>query len=273
MALYDILDEITERSITKSETGDERIYGVVLGLVTQNYDKDMPGRVCVTIPTRDNKANELQWARLAMPSGGKSWGHYFLPEVGDQVLLAFEGGNIERPYVIGCVQLDNNKMLSGSVDEKNRTKRIVTRHGSSITFGDHPDDNDGNKDTIEIATPGGAHRVLLDNENQKILISDKKKKCYFEMITKEGDDSLKIRMESSITLQVGDKIKMILNGSSGVVTIKADEVSIEGQRGITAKSSGSVKLEGQNLSATGTASFTAGSDSATKIKGATVSIG
>ena len=108
MGLFDIIDEIAESQIMKTDTGDNRIFGVMVGTVAKNYDKDMPGRVCVTIPVRDTEANELQWARVAMPSHGKGWGHYFQPEVGDQVLLAFEQGNIEKPYVIGCVPKESN---------------------------------------------------------------------------------------------------------------------------------------------------------------------
>lgn len=92
MGLYDEIDRITEKQIMKTETGDNRIFGVMLGIVAKNYDKNMPGRVCVTIPVRDQEANELKWARVSMPSSGSKWGHYFLPEVGDMVLLAFEKG-------------------------------------------------------------------------------------------------------------------------------------------------------------------------------------
>ena len=94
MGFYDIMDEIAARQAVKSDTGDNKILGVMPGIVAKNYDAQMPGRVCVQIPVRDEDANELKWARLAMPSSGKKWGHYFLPEVGDQVLLAFEQGNI-----------------------------------------------------------------------------------------------------------------------------------------------------------------------------------
>ena len=75
MSLYDMVEEISEKQVTKTETGDTRISGVVVGVVAKNYDKDMPGRVCVTIPTRDDRANELQWARKAFPGGGKKGGH------------------------------------------------------------------------------------------------------------------------------------------------------------------------------------------------------
>ena len=72
MGLYDIMDEIAAKQVTKSETGDNRILGVVVGIVAKNYDQSMPGRICVQVPVRDDEANELQWARLAMPSSGKN---------------------------------------------------------------------------------------------------------------------------------------------------------------------------------------------------------
>ena len=273
MALYDIIDEITERQVTKTETGDERMNGVTIGFVSKNYNKDMPGRVCVTIPTRNSKANELQWARLSMPSGGREWGHYFLPEPGDQVLLAFEGGDIEKPYVIGCVQKDNNKFLTGSVDEKNRTKRIVTKHGSMITFDDSPDDKEGKKDKITIQTAGKGHTILLDNENNKIRIADKAGEDYMEMKTDEGSGTLMLKIKSKITIQVGDTIKINLNGESGAVKIEASSATIEAKDQIGLKTDSMLKLEGGTVSQSASSAFKVDSSGAVKIGGTPISIG
>ena len=74
MGLFDVIDDIAEKQVMKTDTGDNRIFGVVIGQIAKNYDKDMPGRVCVCVPVRDEDANELQWARVAMPSGGSGWG-------------------------------------------------------------------------------------------------------------------------------------------------------------------------------------------------------
>lgn len=137
MGLYDVIDNIAEKQVMKTDTGDNRILGVVIGQIVKNYDKDMPGRVCVAVPVRDQSANELQWVRVAMPSGGSGWGHYFLPEAGDQVLLAFEQGNIEKPYVIGCIPKDSDQILKKSVDEDNQYKKIVTRNGNTLYFEDN----------------------------------------------------------------------------------------------------------------------------------------
>ena len=111
MALYDIMDEIAAKQILKTDTGDNRIFGVIVATVVNNYDEKQPGRVCIQIPVRDKEANELKWARVAMPSSGEKWGSYFLPEVGDQVLVTFEQGNIEKPYIIGRIIKADQKII------------------------------------------------------------------------------------------------------------------------------------------------------------------
>lgn len=77
MALFDIIDSVTEKQVTKTEFGDERIYGTVVGIVAENYTQEMPGRLCVTVPVRDTDANQLKWAKMVMPYIGGGWGSYF----------------------------------------------------------------------------------------------------------------------------------------------------------------------------------------------------
>ena len=290
MGLYDIIDEITERQVTKTETGDNRIWGVMVGIVAQNYDPNssggrgtgsnsganaMDGRVCVTIPTRDKDANELKWARVAMPSGGSKWGHYFLPEVGDQVLLAFEGGNIEKPYVIGCIQKYTDKFLKDAVDKDNQFKKIMTRNGSHITFEDNASDESGLKDKITIETAQKKLQILMDNENERIRIGDnvKDKEDFIEMYTREGAGTLDINIKSKITIRVGDKITMTLNGESGAVSIQADSISLEGTNRVLAKSDSSVKLEAAQIAANATSNLKMESSGAAALSGSTVSVG
>ena len=76
--------------------------GVVIGLVTNNQDPDGQGRVKVKFPWLSDD-QESNWARLAMPMAGKNRGLFLLPEVGDEVLVMFEQGDVNHPYVIGAV--------------------------------------------------------------------------------------------------------------------------------------------------------------------------
>ncbi len=286
MGLYDIIDEITQRQVTKTETGDNRVWGVTVGLVAKNFDPNstaaggsnsgadaMDGRVCVTIPTRDENANELKWARVAMPSSGSKWGHYFLPEVGDQVLLAFEGGNIEKPYVIGCIPRTSDKFLKDSVDKDNQYKRIVTRHGTSIVFEDNAQDEEGGKDKLTLETAGKRLQILMDNENEKIRIGDKAKEDYLELYTKEGSGTLTVRVKSKITIQVGDKITVTLNGESGAVSVQADSIRLEGSNGVSAKSDSAVKLEAPQIAANASSALKLESAGTAAVSGSTVSVG
>lgn len=243
MGLFDIIDDIAEKQITKTETGDNRIFGVVVGTVAQNYSATMPGRVCVTVPTRDEMANELKWARVAMPSSGSKWGHYFIPEVGDQVLLAFEQGNIEKPYVIGCVPKDRDKILTKSAEANNKYKKIMTRNGSTICF---EDSEDGLTDKIRMFTPGESHKIELDDMNKSICISDKSEKNIIELRTETGN--MTIRADKKLTIEVGENIELTLNGYNGGVKIKASKLEIDVTGNMELASTGVSKVQGGTVS-------------------------
>lgn len=270
MGLYDIMDEIAAKQVTKSETGDNRLLGVVVGIVVNNYDEKMPGRVCVQIPVRDDQANELKWARVAMLSGGKEWGHYFLPEVGDQVLLAFEQGNIEKPYVVGCISKENDRFLTRSTHEKNQIKRIVTKNGNTIQF-DDLEDEEGKQDKISIYTADKAHQMILDNEKQKIIVSDKEGKNKLEIESENGN--VEISAESRLKIKVGDNIELLMNADSGTVTLKCGKFKVEASDGIEQKSSGKVGISGSNLKIEASSSLKLESSSMTSIAGSPIKIG
>lgn len=274
MGLYDIMDEIAARRVTKSETGDNRVYGVILGVVTANYaDKapgQMPGRVCVEIPVRDAEANELKWARVAMAASGKNWGHFFLPEVGDQVLIAFENGSMERPYVIGCIPRDSNKFLTDSVHSDNQYKRIVTKNGNTLQFEDVAS-GEGEQDKISLFTAGARHKLILDNAKAAILLEDEKGKNGIEIGSDTGN--IKIKAEHKLTLTVGDNIEMIMNGDTGTVNLKCGKLKIEASGSAGLSANGKVSISGGNVSMDATASFKLTSSGITSLGGSPVKIG
>lgn len=272
MSLYDIMDEIASKQVLKSETGDNRILGVVAGIVAKNYDQEMPGRICVQVPVRDEDANELQWARVMMPSGGKKWGHYFLPEEGDQVLLAFEHGNIEKPYVIGCVPKDGNPFLTKAVHEKNQHKRIVTRNGNTIAFEDG-EDEDGTKDKISVYTAKEAHRIVLDNEKKQITVGDKDGKNQICIKTEDDSGSISVKTEQKLTITVGDKITVTMNGSSGTVNVKCSKFTVDASDGSEIKTNGKLGVSGGNVSISASSMLKAESNGMTSVGGSPIKIG
>ena len=263
MAIFDIFEEVTEKNIIKSETGDPRIFGVLVGEVTENYHMQMPGRVCVSIHVRDQQANVLKWARVAMPSSGEEWGHYFLPEVGDQVLVVFDQGIIDRPYVIGCIPKDKNKFLKESKSSTNVYKKIQTKHGSTILFTDgrkvaiEGEKEDGSNDKISIFTPEKAHEITMDNERHSIVIKDADKNAAIEMNTQNGN--IEITAANKLTIKVGENISVALNGLTGKISVTANDVSVESTGRMILKGGGKAELTGATVDVTaqGKASFSA----------------
>ena len=270
MSLCEAIGEISETRIEKTEFGDSRNFGLTLGIVAQNYDKDMPGRLCVSVPVRDKDANKLQWARLVMPSGGKDWGSYFMPEIGDEVVLAFENGNIEKPFVMGCTCLENSHFLVGAVDEKNQYKQIMTKNGSTILFEDNKE-GEGDKDKITLITAKKRHSIVLDNENKKIVIQDEKGKNRFEMLTEKGQ--IKIVSEKSLDILVSDTIKIHLNGETGAVSIKANELNVKVSKQLKMESDGGFTGKGANVKVEGTSTVKVESAGILKLDGSPVNAG
>lgn len=270
MALYDIIDSVSRKQERKTEFGDERIYGVVVGIVAQNYTQEMPGRLCVTVPVRDADANQLKWAKMAMPYIGAGWGIYFLPEKGDQVLLVFEDGNIEKPYVIGCIPKDKDKFLTKSADEHNRIKQIQTRNGSRITFQDD-ENEDGGKDIITVSMAQEMHQVVIDNGEKKISLSDKEKNCLVELATKEGQ--IRIHAEKKLELTVGDSVKLVINGESGTVKLDTNKHSVKASKSVSVETDGNLKLSGRQVTTEATSMLKGSCSGMVSVEGKPIKLG
>lgn len=144
-----------------NQPNGERAYGVRVAIVTDNQDPNGYGSVKVRLPwLGDSDANTYEvWARLATMMGGDNRGTWFVPEVDDEVLVAFDGGNPDRPYVIGS--LWNGKDAAPvSIDSDNDVKAIVSRAGIRITL----DDTSGAV-TLTLETPAGQKATLADGSN------------------------------------------------------------------------------------------------------------
>jgi uncharacterized protein involved in type VI secretion and phage assembly len=78
------------------------VNGVAVAVVTDNRDPNGRGRVKVRFPWYE-KPSESYWARIAVPAAGKQQGAYFVPAIGEEVLVAFERGDLRFPVVIGAL--------------------------------------------------------------------------------------------------------------------------------------------------------------------------
>lgn len=268
MGLFNEIDEIAQKQNIRSDIGNNIISGIIVGTVTENYNKEYPGRVCVEIPQRDKGANVLKWARVALPYVGKKWGTYYIPEIGDQVLLAFEDGNIEKPFVIGCVPTANSTFISSSSDEYNQKKVITSRNGNSITIID-ANEGDGEKDKISIKTAKDEFHVLLDNENHKLEISDKEKKNSIVFNSENG--TVRINAEKKLDITVGDAA-ININGESNKIGIKCGKMKLSSDDSIKTETS-MFKLEAQNVNISASSTFKAEGGSTAVVNGQVVKIG
>ena len=126
---------------TEPLTDTPKLYGVYPALVVDLQDPDGIGRLQVSFPWLAEDAGKAftAWARLAQFAAGADRGAWFMPEVDDEVLVAFEAGDVDRPYVIGALWngVDRPPVSDGERGD-NEVKRIRTRSGASITFDDTP---------------------------------------------------------------------------------------------------------------------------------------
>lgn len=172
------------------------IAGVVVGVVTNNQDPSGMGRVKVKFPWLSD-TDESNWARVAVPMAGKGKvGIYFLPDVDDEVLVAFEHGRVDSPFVIGALYNGKDEPPADNSDGKNNVRIIKSRSGHTITL----DDTDG---------------------SEKITIADGKQKSTITFDAAKG--SLAITSQGDVTVTA--KGNVTLQGD-GDVAIKGKSVTL-----------------------------------------------
>jgi uncharacterized protein involved in type VI secretion and phage assembly len=147
-----------QRSERLPEGWGGRWYGVAPATVIDIADPEGHGRVQVTLPwCPDAGGGRYEaWARVATLFAGKDRGSWFMPEVGDELLVAFEHGDPARPYVLGGLW-NGSDTPPESANAQNDRKTIKSRNGVIVTL----DDSDGQEKLI-LETPGGQKVTLKD---------------------------------------------------------------------------------------------------------------
>jgi uncharacterized protein involved in type VI secretion and phage assembly len=141
------------------------IFGLVVGVVTSSKDPDNLGRVKVRFPWLSD-SEDSQWARIAVLMGGKDRGTYFLPEVDDEVVVAFERGDPRFPYVLGALWNGKDLPPETNADGKNDVRLIKSRSGHVIRLNDRQ-----GKETIEIVDASGANSIVIDMAGKTVTIT------------------------------------------------------------------------------------------------------
>lgn len=201
---------------------------VALATVTNTNDPDDLGRVKVKLPWLGDEI-ESTWAPVVAAGGGSGGGWQLQPEIGDQVLVAFEHGDVRRPYVLGGVWNEADPPVERDVvaDGKTEKRCLTTRAGHRFLF----DDTDRAR-RIELRTAGGVRFEMTDDDKATITLSD-------------GD---------------GDTNTIVIDGQERSVTVEAGG-------DLTLKAGGNLKLEaGANLDISAGAGLNAESNGPLKLK-------
>jgi uncharacterized protein involved in type VI secretion and phage assembly len=187
---------------------DRRIQGVTPATVVSNQDLSGQGRVQIRVAAWPNYQ---PWARVASFDAGDRRGGYFIPQVGDEVLVAFNQGDVRDPFVLGTLWNGRDKPpFTGPTDPV---------------------------DTRAIRTPAG-HEVLLDDAGRKVVVK-----------TSTGQ-TITLKPES-IEIAAGDAAKITLSTSGTVtieasarIELKAPAIQADASSSLDLKASIAASLDG-----------------------------
>jgi len=196
-----------------------RIYGVVVGLVTNNQDPENLSRVKVKFPWLSD-TDESAWARVATPMAGNQRGICFLPEVNDEVLVMFEQGDVRVPYVVGALWNGKDAPPVLNDDGQNNVRIIKSRSGHVVKL----NDADG-KETIEIIDKSTKNSVVIDTAKNTVTVTSDKD---ITLSAPKGTiklDAQKVEIASSEATQVKAGGNMNLE-SGATMTVKGSTVNI-----------------------------------------------
>lgn len=215
--------------------------GVVPALVSNLDDPDKLGRMKVTFPWAGDHA-ESPWARVAMAGAGSKRGLVVLPEVGDEVLVAFDHGDARLPFVVGGLYNGKDELPVEAVESGQVVIRaLVSRNGHIVQLHDKDD-------TLTLATGDGKHTLVLDQKSNKVTLKTSGD------IEVTSDGKLAVSAKSGITLE-----------SDGALDIKANGVTIDA-------GGGSFSAKGVSSKVEGSASSELSSSGTTTVRGSLVSI-
>jgi uncharacterized protein involved in type VI secretion and phage assembly len=210
-----LFEQIMLGPLDRQERG--LIQGLAVGVVTDNKDPEGLARVRVRLPwLKDGEVSH--WARSAMPMTGNDIGTFFLPEIGDEVLLGAEQGDPSHLYVLGMLWNGQAKPPETNGDGNNHKRFIRTRSRHELMFVDDPAAplaelklEDGKKLTLSrdgVEITDGKNRIVIDSNGSSITI--------------ESSAELKIKSQT-VAIEAGASMEL---KSSGTLTIKGSMVQI-----------------------------------------------
>jgi uncharacterized protein involved in type VI secretion and phage assembly len=177
-------ETIDALAATPASSQGGRVFGVAVAQVIENVDSQRLGRVQISLPWLPDVE---PWARVAVLSAGSSRGTWFIPQVGDEVLVAFEQGDVRVPYVIGSLWNATDMPPADSPTDPIARRIVKTPAGHTIELDDV-------KQSITIKT----------STDQKVSITPEK----IELSAGSGANTVTLETAGTITLKAAVKIDL-----------------------------------------------------------------
>jgi len=191
------------------------IQGVVVGIVTSVEDPQNLGRVQVNFPWLSGD-NTSQWARVATLMAGPKRGSWFMPEVDDEVMVSFEHGDAQHPYILGYVWNGRDKPPNDGIDTKVRRLRTVSGH--VLEF----DDRSG-QEQILIKTKAG-HLIEMKDTPGSIHIETKGGQ---KIDMDDVPAKIEIKTSANNSIQISDAPPGVtVSTPSGILTVNCLQANV-----------------------------------------------
>jgi uncharacterized protein involved in type VI secretion and phage assembly len=192
--------------------------------VTDTNDPEKLGRVKVRFHWNED-GDKTPWIRVASTSAGGGRGLYCIPEIGDEVLVAFRNNDPDLPVVFGSLYTGKDKPRADLHDENNNQKALLTKGGNTILLRDKE----------------GEEEILINTKDMKNQISLKMGTPPSIIIKSEGN----LVVESkTITIKAEEDFSCIAGGTAKIKSEKP--LKIEGEK-TEIKGKGGVKVEGSKI--------------------------
>ena len=182
---------IIESAAGLDRSEDKRIHGTVIAQVIENCDKTRMGRIRIRLPWMPGLD---PWAKLALVDLGA----YFMPQIGDQVLVTFNRGDVNEPYIIGRLWDENNKPVRRDITDPVNTRAIQSPSGHEVSF-------DEKKKTVLVKSSDG-HSVSMSPKGIEVALA--------------GEDGGKISLDKDGNISLSAPLKKI--------TLNAATIEING---------------------------------------------
>ena len=232
----------------------------IRGQVSDNADPDSYGRVIVEFGWITGQNDATPWIRCITPYVMNEGGVFFVPEIGSDVLVAFEEGDMERPYVMGAFNTSPSQFCPDPAwgDSTPDIKAIRTVSGHTIEF----HDIDGSE-KIRIYDKDQVSEITLDTANNELKIfSTESLKIEAKEIEIAAEKGIKIEAGEGITI---DAIQSIKVEAFEAMELKGQEIKAESMTGINLEAIGDVAVTGMNVEIAANAQFKAAGNAGSEI--------